>query len=215
MNIIVFGATGRVGACIVEQAVQAGHRVTAFVRNSRSLKGSVQSSIGIGGQVAVEEGNVLDPSAVRAALQPGFDAVINAIGESGLKRSTIVTDSVTNIVAAMQATGNRRFLGVSGTAEMAQMTSLGKLTIAILRMTPVAHAIRDHDGALARLKVSGLRWMLAGCGYIKTGPRIGHYRTSLILEGGFKIIHPPDVADLIVRELTEEKYTGNVVGIWY
>ena len=191
MKIVVFGATGRVGSCIVEQALQAGHNVTAFVRNPRSLKNSANLS--------VVEGDVLDKSAVGAALQSGFDAVVNAIGESGLKPSTLVTDSVTIIVAAMQATGNRRFLGVSGTAEMAQRTFLGKVTIALFRMTPVGHPIRDHDGALEQLKKSGLRWMLAGCGYIKTGPRVGRYRTSLILDGGFKVIHPPDVADLIVR----------------
>ena len=49
----------------------------------------------------------------------------------------------------------------------------------------------------------------------KDGPGRGSYRTSLVYPGGFKIIHPPDVADLIVRELTEQKYTGEVVGIWY
>jgi hypothetical protein len=57
--------------------------------------------------------------------------------------------------------------------------------------------------------------MLAGCPYIKDGPRRGGYRTSLVFPGGWKIIHPPDVADLLVHELTEEKFTGSVVGIWY
>ncbi len=208
MRTIVFGATGRVGTCIVEQALQAGHHVTAFVRDRRRLNQKFDGA-------SIAEGNVLDKPAVRAALLPGFDAVINAIGESSLKPSTLVTDSVANIASAMHATGNTRFLGVSGIAEMDRMTPLGKLTIAILRVTPVGHAIRDHDGALQVLKQSGLRWMLAGCGYFKTGPRLGRYRTSLILDGGFKVIHPPDVADFIVRELTDEKYNGQVVGIWY
>jgi len=210
MRIIVFGATGRVGACIVEQAVAAGHDVTAFVRDRQRLK--------VGGdKVSIVEGNVVDPASVRSALNPGFDAVVVAIGQAGLKPSSVMADGVRAIVTGMKDRGIDRLLGVSGIAEMPNKTFFGKLTIALLSVTPVGHAIRDHDRAFAELQNSGsgLMWMLAGCGYIPDGPRRGRYRTSLIFPGGFKIINPPDVADLIVRELTEEKFTGNVVGIWY
>jgi uncharacterized protein len=208
MKIVVCGATGRVGTCIVEQANQAGHDVTAFVRDRRRLKVGDD-------KVSIVEGDVRNQAAVRAALEPGFDVVIFAIGETALKPSTVVTDGARAIIAGMKDRGIPRLLGVSGVAEMAKKTSLGRLTIALLKVTPVGHAIRDHDRALEEVKHSGLRWMLAGCPYIKNGPRRGGYRTSLVFPGGFKIIHPPDVADLIVHELTEERFNGSVVGIWY
>jgi hypothetical protein len=119
------------------------------------------------------------------------------------------------IVTAMKERGLDRLLFVSGTSEMPRRTFFGRLSLALMRVTPVGHAIRDHDRAFAELRRSGLKWMLAGCPYIKDGPGRGSYRTSLVYPGGFKIIHPPDVADLIVRELAEQKYTGEVVGIWY
>lgn len=208
MKIAVFGATGRVGSCIVEQAVQAGHDVTAFVRDRQRLK--------VGGdKVSIVVGDMLDQAAVRAALEPGSDAVVVAIGQAGLKPSTVVTDGMRAIVAAMKNRGIGRLLFVSGVAEMPNKTFFGRLTAALLKLTPVGHAIRDHDRAFEELRGSGLRWMLAGGPYIKDGPRRGSYRTSLVYPGGFKIIHPPDIADLIVRELTEEKFTGKVVGVWY
>ena len=37
MRIIVFGASGGTGVKIVEQALAAGHAVTAFVRNPAKL----------------------------------------------------------------------------------------------------------------------------------------------------------------------------------
>jgi len=208
MKIIVFGATGRVGFCVVKQAVEAGHHVTAFVRDRRRL-------IAGDNKVSIAEGDARDPAAVRWALEPGFDAVVVAVGQTDLKPSTVVTDSVRNVVAAMKDLGMDRLLLVSGVAEMPNKTFFGRLTISLFKLTPVGHAIRDHDRALAELQRSGLQWMLAGGPYIKTGPRVGTYKTSLVYPGGFKIIHPPDIADLIVRELTEEKFTGQVVGVWY
>jgi uncharacterized protein YbjT (DUF2867 family) len=37
MKIVVFGASGRVGQHIVEQALSKGYQVTAFVRRENSL----------------------------------------------------------------------------------------------------------------------------------------------------------------------------------
>jgi uncharacterized protein len=208
MKIIVFGATGRVGACVVEQAIAAGHDVTVFVRDRRRLK--------VGGDnVAIVEGDVRDQAAVRSSLEPGFDAVVVSIGETALKASTLVTDGMHTIITAMKDRGIGRLLFVSGVAEMPNKTFFGKLMAALLKITPVGHAIRDHDRAFEELRRSGLQWMLAGGPYIKDGPRVGKYQTSLVYPGGFKIIHPPDIAELVVRELTEQKFTGSVVGIWY
>jgi putative NADH-flavin reductase len=60
----------------------------------------------VGGRnVSMVVGDVLDPAAVRAALEPGPDAVIVAIGQAGLKPSTVVTDGMRAIVAAMKDRG--------------------------------------------------------------------------------------------------------------
>ena len=206
MNLIVFGATGRVGRAFIGKAVHAGHRVTAFVRDSgrAHLDG-----------VALVQGDVRDTSSVRASLAGGFDAVIVCIGEAGLKPSTIVSEGFAAIVAGMTAMGLRRFIGVSGSAEMPKKTWFGKLYTAILRHTPVGNAVRDHDGGLRVLQTSSLDWTLAGCNYLADGPERGRYRISLIFPGGFKIIHPGDVADFLLQEMTRPRHIRDVVGLWY
>jgi putative NADH-flavin reductase len=206
MNLIVFGATGRVGRAFIGKAVHAGHRVTAFVRNSGGahLDG-----------VALVQGDVRDISSVRASLAGGFDAVIVCIGEAGLKPSTIVSEGFSAIVAGMTAMRLRRFIGVSGSAEMPQKTWAGKLYTAIVRHTPVGNAVRDHDGGLRVLQTSSLDWTLAGCNYLADGPERGRYRISLIFPGGFKIIHPGDVADFLLQEMTRPRHIREVVGLWY
>jgi len=61
---------------------------------------------------------------------------------------------------------------------------------------------------------SGLEWTFAGCPYIKDGVLTQNYRLSSTFPGGFKTISPPDVADFLVKELTERRFPRQVVGIW-
>lgn len=37
MKLIIFGATGRTGIELVSQALDEGHRVTAFARNPKAM----------------------------------------------------------------------------------------------------------------------------------------------------------------------------------
>jgi len=151
MKILVFGATGRIGSSVVDQAVASGHTVAAFVRDRSRLKTA---------NLTAFEGNVLDSAAVEAVLRNGFDAVVVAIGSDPLKPSTLVTDSARSIVAAAMAAGIPRYLGVTGTAEMPRKSVLGNLSTFILRLTPVGNAIRDHDGAFSLVSKSALDWTL-------------------------------------------------------
>jgi uncharacterized protein YbjT (DUF2867 family) len=207
-NVLVFGATGRVGAAVIAQAAAAGHRVTAFVRDPKRF-GPAPAGV----KLAV--GDVYQSATLDAAMAPGCDAVIVAVGADPLKPSTLVTDSAMAIVAAARKAGIRRYLGITGTAEMPEKTWLGRLSTAILRMTPVGNAARDHDGAFEAVRTSGLEWTLAGCPYIKDGAMTGRYLTSSVFPGGFRIIHPGDVAHFLVRELGERRHPNAVIGIWY
>lgn len=204
--IVVFGATGRVGRSFTAKATAAGHDVRAFVRRLGVLQ--------IPG-VREFQGDVRDREAVKAALSSDCEAVVCCIGESGLKPSTIVTDAFTAIVDSMTLLGLKRFLAVSGSAEIEKMTLSGKLCTALLKLTPVGHAVRDHDGGLKVLRKTHLDWTLAGCNYLGNGPERGTYKTSLIFPGGFKKIHPADVADFLLKETESPRFQNAVVGIWY
>jgi hypothetical protein len=137
------------------------------------------------------------------------------VGADPLKPSTVVTDSARAIVAAARKIGIRRYLGITGTAQMPNQTFLGRLSIGILRLTPVRHAARDHDGAFEAVRNSGLEWTLAACPYIKDGETRGVYQTSTTFPGGFLIIHPGDVAHFLVGVLQDRKHPNGAVGIWY
>src|SRR5689334_228722 len=106
MRLAVFGATGRTGKPLVEQALQAGHEVVALVRTPSKL--AIQHP-----KLTVIQGDAMNPVNVDDTVQ-GSDAVISVIGQAkGAPRDT-QTVAITNIIAAMNKYGIKRLVSLTG-----------------------------------------------------------------------------------------------------
>lgn len=104
MKILVEGAAGKTGQAVVQQALAAGHEVTALVhsRGGDSTPG-----------VHVRVGDARDLPTMEVAVT-GQDAVINTVGgKTPHKRTTLETDVAATIVAAMQRHSARRLIVTS------------------------------------------------------------------------------------------------------
>src|SRR5229473_2929062 len=86
MNLLILGATGGTGRLVVEQALAAGHNVTALVRSPERL--ALRNP-----NLHVIAGQVTDPSAVSRALN-GADALISTLGGNG----SLISDSTQAII---------------------------------------------------------------------------------------------------------------------
>lgn len=209
MNLLLIGATGRVGMSVIEYGLAAGHHIIAVVRNPSKIQQTHP-------QLSVVAGDVYQPETLTAPMAQKIDAVLNVVGGDVFKPSNIVTDSARALLQAMQTTGVKRYLGITGVAEMESCSVLGKFTQTALRLSPIRHAVRDHDGAFGLVKAANCTWTLAGCPYIRDGQHTGAYQHKPdCFPGGFKTISPQDVADFLVKEVKEQRYTKQIVGIWY
>jgi putative NADH-flavin reductase len=106
MQITVFGASGRIGEEVVRQALEAGHKVVAVVRDASRFKMSHPAL-----KVAAVRG-LSDPVPLRPALE-GSDAVISGVGPRGPKDGPVATNATRGILQAMQASGVKRLVAVS------------------------------------------------------------------------------------------------------
>ena len=107
MKLTVFGATGGVGREVVNQALDRGDHVTAYVRNPAKLDLTHPN-------LTVITGELTDGEAVRRAVR-GADAVVSALGPS-LDRKAAgmpLVDGTRAIVEAMQAEGVERYIGMA------------------------------------------------------------------------------------------------------
>src|SRR5919108_458483 len=97
MNLTVFGATGGIGREIVRQALDAGHQVTAVVRDPARLSVT-------GGALEVVRADLTDPEPLRAAVA-GRHAVLSGLGARSRKDAGVATRLTRTVLRAMEAEG--------------------------------------------------------------------------------------------------------------
>jgi putative NADH-flavin reductase len=109
MNIVIFGANGPTGRLLTEQALAAGHSVTAFTRHADAFPIRHE-------QLGVVQGDARDLDAVGAAVA-GQDAVLSTLGTRySRKPITLYSAAITNVIQAMHDHGVRRLVCVSSSA---------------------------------------------------------------------------------------------------
>src|ERR1051326_8585528 len=105
MRLVIFGATGGNGKYFVEQALAAGHEVTAVARRPSAITRQHKNLTAV-------QGDVMQAATIRQALV-GQDAVISTIGATDRGPTVVYSQGIANIIQAMHAEGVRRLLCVS------------------------------------------------------------------------------------------------------
>ena len=100
IKLVIFGSTGSIGHELVVQALEQGHKVTAFARNPANLE--IEHA-----NLTVVQGDALDSASVEKAVE-GQDAVLCSLGAGA--KGEIRSVGTRNIVRAMGNVGVSRFI---------------------------------------------------------------------------------------------------------
>jgi putative NADH-flavin reductase len=219
MKLTIFAATGGIGRHALEQAVAAGHDVTAVVRNPKKLSREVR--------VVTADLAAPDPAALECAVA-GADAVLSGLGPRSASEAGIASRGTRAIVRAMQATGVRRIVVVSA-APNSTVPSPGRPHPPkhdpgegfLMRrlLTPLIKVVLRRvyaDLALMEdvLCDSGLDWTVVRPPRLTDKPLTGAYRTAYEqnLRGGLFIARA-DVAHFMLRVLEQPETIKHAIGI--
>ena len=174
MKLTIFGATGATGTELARQALDAGHEVTAVVRDPGRMSVPVQS------RLTVITADVMDPAAIIPAVADA-DAVITAIAPHGVGRSTLRQDSTHSIMQAMGKAGARRLLFVSGSvvADEGESFYLRYLLKPVARSTFLRNVTADFAATEAEIHASDLDWTIFRPPSLNNKPASGAYRTAV------------------------------------
>lgn len=203
MRLTVFGATGGTGRQVVDAALATGHEVTVLVRD-------VQRAGAMDSRVRVEPGDARDPQAVARAVADA-EGVISAIGSRAMGRSTLITDCMTTIVAALPAGTRLMAVSTVGAGDSgAQMPRAIRMTLGVL----LRNAIADHNGQERVIMASDLDWTIARCVVLTDGPATGE--VHVVTEGrvGGSRVTRADVAQWLVSQLASDTYARRAVSLW-
>ncbi len=225
MKLTIVAATGGIGRQLLDQAVAAGHEVTAVVRNPGKLPA------GLSTQVRVVTADLADPNlAALESAVAGADAVLSGLGarSNAEAEAGVAWRGTQALVQAMQATGVRRIVVVSA-APIGTVPSPGNPTpprndpgdgffMRHLGAPFARTAFRKHYADVARmedvLRDSGLDWTIVRPPRLTDKPLTGTYRTAYgrNLRHGIRVSRA-DVAHLMLRVLQQPEAIKQVIGI--
>jgi putative NADH-flavin reductase len=174
MKLTIFGATGATGTSLTEQALAAGHSVTAVIRDPARLAVPHQQ------RLEVVTADVLDPASICLAVTDA-DAVLTAVGPQGTGPSTLRQDSTRSIIQAMQKTGGRRLLLISGSvvADEGESPYLRYLLKPLVRRTFLRNVCADMRGTENEIHASSLDWTIFRPPSLTGKAARGTYRTAI------------------------------------
>ena len=224
MKLAIFAATGGIGGQLLQQAVAAGHDVTAVARSPEKLPPSRNGVRVVQADLARPE-----PGRLESAVA-GADAVLSGLGPRPMADAGVAAHGTGAIVRAMQATGVRRILVVSA-APNSTVPSPGRPNPPrrdpgegfFMRnlFTPLIRVVlRQRYGDLALmedlLRESELDWTVFRPPRLTNGPLTGRYRTAFgqnLRRGA--LISRADVADAMLAAVEQPATIRQAIGIAY
>jgi putative NADH-flavin reductase len=199
VNVLVFGATGPLGRCVVEAALSAGHQVTVFVRT--------RGRLGLQPGLREVAGDVLDAHAVAAAV-PGHDAVISALGHSQpYPAGRDLHPGASHIIEAMKAAGVSRLIWISSHGVGDSAGHSGLLFERIVVPLRLRAELADKERQETLVTASDLDWTIIRPARLTNGPLTRRLRAGPRLPISIRdSASRADVAEFVLTELEHGHY---------
>lgn len=208
MNLVIFGASGGTGQALVQQALDRGHTVTAFVRNASRMRIKHRC-------LRLAVGNVLDYRAVEAAMV-GQDAVLSALGHKRwVIKTSILSEGTMNIVAAMTKCGIRRLVCETSLGVGDSRGRLGALYTFFLIPLLLYFYFQDKELQEECIKQSSLDWVIVRPAALTNGKQSGAIREGKDVGSLFftHSISRADVASFMLSEVKDDRYVRDTPGV--
>jgi uncharacterized protein YbjT (DUF2867 family) len=199
-RVLVLGAGGQLGQAVETRLAQDGYRVRAFRRRPPST----EPALG----VEVVLGDALDRDAVARAAA-GQDAVVNAIGSGTLRRNTVESDTTAAVLAALQRTGPRRFIGMSAGI----VAGVSFVFDHLIRPLVLGNLYREHLAVERLIRQTDLDWTIVRPTRLVNAPARGYLEATDRLPRRTMNTSRADVAAFISKELRDCRYVRQAVFI--
>lgn len=200
MNLLIIGATRGIGFQLLDQALQAGHVVTALVRDLQRMP--VQHD-----RLRLIQGDILELATVQKSMAEQ-DVVCVTIGIGVTwKPVTVFSQGTRNVLEAMHQKSVRRLICITGIGAGDSRGHGGFLYDRIFKPLLLKTIYEDKDRQETLIKNSEIDWTIIRPGFLTNGPLTKKYRVITNLKGVTAgKISRADVAHFILEELTRNRF---------
>ena len=221
LSILVYGASGKVGSHIVDEALARGHRVTAVSRDPARIDRRHDRLAAVGG-------DILDPDSV-SGLVAGHDLVVVSVrgvtGEGRSPQDAVTLAGLKNVVTALRQPGNetRRviYVGGAGSLELEDGVLLAERLPALFMPRSLEVEVAAQVEALAYLRgIEDVSWTyITPPRSFTRGERTGNYRIGgdRLLEdrNGMSRISRADFAVALIDEAENTEHVNRRISVAY
>lgn len=204
MKLTIFGATGTVGRLVTEQALAAGHDVTAFTRDAARV--TAQHN-----RLQVVQGDVTDSAAYLPAVKDA-DAVVVALGAG--RKGGVREAGTRAVVAAMEQAGVGRLVCQSTLGVGSSRSDLNLLWKYVMFGVLLRPAYADHVRQERVVEESSLDWTIVRpSAFVDESPGPVRHRFAGARSGLRMKIARADLAAFLLVQLADPTYLRRAVSV--
>jgi len=201
MKLTIFGATGRTGLPLIEQALGAGHEILAFVR-------SPQRMVIEHADLTLVQGDVMNKEDVARAITPDVDAVISVLGPTKNSPANLMAVAADNILNAMRDKGVKRLIfmtgaGVSTPGDQPRLINhIIKFSLKMLS----GKVLKQSELAVKSVRSSNIQWTVVRVPMLTDAKHTGQCRVGMVGINTGPRVSRANAADFILKQLTDNTY---------
>jgi putative NADH-flavin reductase len=206
MKLAVFGGTGKTGQHVIQQALDAGHQVTALARTPSKL--NIQHP-----SLSIIQGDVQNANCVAETIA-GADAVISVLGPTSNKPEFAVSKGVDHILSAMRAHNIQRLIISTGAGvrdpndKPKPVDRFFGLVLRVLSKNVVA----DMNEAIKKVRSNDLEWTVVRAPMLTDQPATGQLKVGYVGDISPRLSRA-DMAAFMLRQLENDTYVRKAPAI--
>ncbi|NDJ55114.1 MAG: SDR family oxidoreductase [Chloroflexi bacterium] len=201
MNVTIFGATGRTGRHLVEQALAAGHQVTAFARSPSKLDDLKAQNL------QIVQGTIEQPERVEEAVREA-DVVVSALGPTENKPTFTVTKGTQYILDAMKKHGVQRIIVSAGMGvpDPHDEPKFINHAINVILNLVSRHVVADMSQVVDTVRSSDVEWVVVRVPMLTDDPATGEIKVGYVGKGVGGRLSRADMAHFMLEQIDDPQY---------
>ncbi len=230
-TIVVYGASGKIGEVVVDEALARGHKVTGISRNPEKLKVDHEN-------FTSAKGDLTDVDSIRELARDADAIVISVVSRTkdNIPENSLVARAASTVEEALSGMEDIPYIVQIGSASLMYGSTLEEITenmkdapFPFEEGTTMYGVIIGHQISLDSYRASSLPWTIVappmkimgiypaeGLDSVTTRETWRTSTTGPVIDAeGNKTIYVRDLAKAAIDEIENEKFVGQVFTVGY